>query len=156
MATDVVSPEFVDPLDLVDPVRFGRRGYPDALWTRLRAEAPVAHFAPPGYDEFWAVTKHAHVVEVASQPVRFSNEHGLVLGPQGAPTQPMEMVVTLDPPRHGPLRRVGMRQFTPRAIRSRHEEIDSIAVDILDAAATGPSAMRSTSSNASRRRFPSP
>ena len=127
----------IDPLDLVDPARFAANGYPEAAWARLRAEAPIAHFAPPGYDPFWAVTKHADVAEVTSQPVRFSNEHGLVLGPLGAPSQPMEMVVTMDPPRHGPLRRVGMRHFTPRSIRSRHAEIDRITTEILDQAATG-------------------
>ena len=39
----------VDPLDLVDPARFARNGYPHAVWTRLRNRAPVAHFEPPGY-----------------------------------------------------------------------------------------------------------
>ena len=42
------------------------------------------------------------------------------------------MVVTLDPPRHGPLRRVAMPRFTPRAIRLRHDEIERIAVEIVD------------------------
>ena len=32
----------VDPLDLVDPERYARDGYPHDVWTRLRAEAPVA------------------------------------------------------------------------------------------------------------------
>ena len=137
MVAYIASPDFVDPLDFVDPARFAENGYPHAPWKRLRAEAPVAHFSPPGYDPFWAVTKHAHVIEVISQPVRFSNEHGLILGPLGAPSQPLDMVVTLDPPRHGPLRRVAMPRFTPRAIRSRHEEIDRITVEILDEAATG-------------------
>jgi cytochrome P450 len=140
MSRHVDSPDFVDPLDFVDPARFAQHGYPHAAWTRLRAEAPVAYFAPPGYEPFWAVTKHADVVQVASQPARFSNEHGLVLGPLGAPTQPTEMVVTLDPPRHGPLRRVAMRRFTPRAMRLRHDEIERIAVEVLDEAATGDSA----------------
>jgi cholest-4-en-3-one 26-monooxygenase len=130
--TRVDAPASIDPLDLVDPARFARNGYPDAVWTQLRAEAPVAYFEPPGYEPFWAITKHADIVDVASQPVRFSNEHGLMLGPIGAPAQPSEMIVTLDPPRHGPLRRVAMPRFTPRAIRSRHAEIDRIAVEILD------------------------
>jgi cytochrome P450 len=133
--THVAAPASIDPLDLVDPARFARNGYPNDVWTRLRAEAPVAWFEPPGYGPFWAITKHADIVEVASQPERFSNAHGLILGPIGAPVQPMEMIVTLDPPRHGPLRRVAMPRFTPRAIRSRHDEIDRIAVEILDAAA---------------------
>ncbi len=135
MSVHIHPPADIDPLDLVDPARFARRGYPDAVWTQLRAETPVAYFEPPGYEPFWAVTKHADIVDVASQPVRFSNAHGLILGPIGAPVQPTEMVVTLDPPRHGPLRRVAMPRFTPRAIRSRHEEIERIAVELLDAAA---------------------
>ena len=42
------------------------------------------------------------------------------------------MVVTIDPPQHGPMRRVAIRRFTPRAIRSRLPEIDRIAVEVLD------------------------
>jgi len=131
----VTGPLGLDPLDLVDPERFATRGYPHDVWTRLRAEAPVARFEPDGYEPFWAVTRYADVVAVASQPNRFSNEHGLVLMKRGAPTQPMEMVVTLDPPRHGPLRRVAIRRFTPRAVRDRHAEIERITTEILDRAA---------------------
>jgi cholest-4-en-3-one 26-monooxygenase len=125
-------PTGIDPLDLVDPERFARRGYPHEAWTCLRAEAPVAYLEPAGYQPFWAITKHADITDIAAQPVRFSNEHGLILGRTGAPAQPTEMVVTLDPPRHGPLRRVGMRRLTPRAIRSRQEEIDRLAAEVLD------------------------
>jgi hypothetical protein len=32
----------VDALELLDPARYARHGYPHELWTRLRAEAPVA------------------------------------------------------------------------------------------------------------------
>ena len=122
----------IDPLDLVDPSRFARHGYPHDLWRTLRAEAPVVFLEPEGYVSFWAVTKHADITDIASQPERFSNAHGLILGHPGAPAPPSEMVVMLDPPRHGPLRRVAMPRFTPRAIRSRHDEIDRIAVQVLD------------------------
>ena len=94
----------VDPLDLVDPARYARNGYPHALWSRLRAEAPVAHFAPRGYRPFWAITKHADVVEISSQPLRFSNAQGILLGHPDSVSVPSEMVVMLDPPRHGPMR----------------------------------------------------
>ena len=127
----------IDPMDLVDPARYARNGYPHAVWTRLRTEAPVTHFAPPGYRPFWAITKHADIVELASQPVRFSSEHGLMLGPAHAVPVPSEMVVTLDPPRHGPLRRVASRRFTPRALEAQREEIERITVEILDQASTG-------------------
>lgn len=132
MSTPLATPSSVDPLDLVDPNRFAQNGYPHALWATLRAEAPVAYLEPPGYVPFWAITKHADIVEIAGQPERFSNAQGLILGRPGAPAQPSEMVVMLDPPRHGPLRRVAMPRFTPRAIRSRRDEIDRIAVEVLD------------------------
>jgi cholest-4-en-3-one 26-monooxygenase len=130
----------VDPLDLVDPARFAKRGYPHALWTCLRAEAPVAYFAPPGYRPFWAISKHADIVQIASQPARFSSAHGIMLGPVDMPVVPSEMVVTLDPPRHGPMRRVASRRFTPRALREQRDDIERIAVEILDQASTGGAA----------------
>ncbi len=66
----------IDPLDLVDPVRFARNGYPHQVWAKLRAEAPVAYIEPPGHPPFWAVTKHADIVQVASQPQLFSSAGG--------------------------------------------------------------------------------
>ena len=127
----------VDPMELVDPARYARDGRPERLWTRLRAEAPVAHFTPPGYRPFWAVTRHADCVEVAAQPGRFSSAHGIILGKADAPVMPSEMVVTLDPPRHGPMRRVASRRFTPRAMRTLEREVERIAIEFLDRAATG-------------------
>jgi cholest-4-en-3-one 26-monooxygenase len=122
----------IDPLDLVEPDRFAAHGYPDAVWTRLRRESPVVYLEPPGFESFWAITKHADIVEIAAQPERFSSSQGLVLGRSSAGTQPSDMIVTLDPPRHGPLRRAAMPRFTPRAIRSRLAEIDHITIAVLD------------------------
>ncbi len=127
----------IDPLDLVDPVRFARDGYPHDVWTRLRAEAPVAWLEPPGYRPFWAITKHADIVQISSQPLRFSSEQGIMLGPVDALPVPSEMIVSLDPPRHGPLRRLTSMRFTRSSLRARRADIDRIAVEILDEAATG-------------------
>jgi cholest-4-en-3-one 26-monooxygenase len=130
--THPATPGFVDPLDLVEPARFARNGYPHDAWTQLRAEAPVAYFEPPGFEPFWAITKHADIQHIASHPTRFSNEHGLFVAPVGAGISPADMVVTMDPPRHGPMRQLAMRRFTPRAIRARTDEVERIAVEILD------------------------
>jgi cholest-4-en-3-one 26-monooxygenase len=125
----------VDVRDLIDPARFARNGYPHEVWTQLRAEAPVARFAPDGYEPFWAITKHAHVLELAKQPLKFSSARGITLLPAGAVVPPSEMVVLLDPPKHGPVRRVANRRFTPRAVRGQRDDIERIAVGILDDAA---------------------
>jgi cytochrome P450 len=126
----------VDVDDLVDPARVAARGYPHALWTRLRAEAPVAYFAPPGYRPFWAITRHADIVEISSQPLRFSNARGILLSAPDALTVPGEMVVMLDPPRHGPMRRLASMRFTRSSLRARRADIERIAVEILDEAST--------------------
>src|SRR5262249_55258968 len=63
----------IDPFELVDPERHARRGYPHDVWTRLRAEAPVAYLTPDGFEPFWAITKHTDVMEIAKQPLRFSS-----------------------------------------------------------------------------------
>src|SRR5215468_287710 len=129
----------VDPLDLVDPERFARNGYPHAVWTRLRREAPVAHFAPPGLRPFWAITKHADVAAILSQPLRFSSEYGILLARTDQPPVRIrsEMIVMIDPPRHRPLRKLASPRFTPRAVQARRADIERIASRILDDAATG-------------------
>jgi cholest-4-en-3-one 26-monooxygenase len=130
----------VDVLDLVDPQRFARHGYPHEQWARLRAEAPVAFFEPDGLEPFWAITKHADVLEISKQPERFSSARAITLLPAGAVLPPSDMVVRLDPPMHGPVRRVANARFTPRAVRGQRAEIERIATDIVDTAApTGSS-----------------
>jgi cholest-4-en-3-one 26-monooxygenase len=125
----------IDPLDLLDPERFQQRGYPHDVWTRLRAHAPVAYLEAPGYKPFWAITKHADIVEIAAQPQRFSNARGVTLVKEGTPPiPPTDMLVLLDPPRHGPMRRLVTGHFTPRAVRAKRPEIERIARDVLDAA----------------------
>ena len=112
----------IDPLDLVDPTRFAKHGYPHHVWTRLRAEAPVAYIEPPGYPAFWAITKHADVMQLASQPQRFSSASGITLAMEvGALAAPSEMVVFLDPPRHGPMPGARRSSASPLAssIRAR-------------------------------------
>jgi cholest-4-en-3-one 26-monooxygenase len=128
----------IDPLDLVDPVRFAHNGYPHEVWARLRAEAPVAYIEPPGHPPFWAITKHSDIVEVATQPQLFSSAQGITLDMDlsGLDVVP-EMIVYLDPPRHGPMRKVANKRFIKSAVREREDEIERIAAEVVDHAATG-------------------
>jgi cholest-4-en-3-one 26-monooxygenase len=121
-----------DATALVDPVRWGRDGYPHELWARLRAEAPVAWIEPPDLEPFWALTKHADVQHVAAQPVRFSSARGITLRRPNTPEFHSDVLVVVDPPRHGPLRRVASPKFTPKAMRARRQDIERIAVELVD------------------------
>jgi cholest-4-en-3-one 26-monooxygenase len=125
----------VDPLDLVDPDRFAARGYPHDVWTRLRAEQPVARIEAPEHKPFWAITKHADIVQISKQPLLFSNVQGVTLPKENdPPLRSSEMVVLLDPPKHAKMRRVAMGRFTPGAVRARRTDIERIALDVLDGA----------------------
>jgi cholest-4-en-3-one 26-monooxygenase len=125
----------IDSSELVDPERYARRGYPHEVWTRLRAEAPVASFAPEGYQPFWAITKHADVMDIARQPLRFSSAQGLNLRRAGQVVPPTDLLVMLDPPRHGPMRRAANPRFTPRGVRERRADLERIAEEIVTGAA---------------------
>ncbi len=128
----------IDPLDLVDPARFADKGYPHHVWSRLRAEAPVAYVEPPGHPPFWAVTKYADIVQVASQPQLFSSAQGITLDMDLTGLEvASEMIVYLDPPRHGPMRQVANKKFLRSSVRARSQEIDRIAADVVDQASTG-------------------
>jgi cholest-4-en-3-one 26-monooxygenase len=133
----IEASELIDPLDLVDPERYALHGYPHATWTRLRAEAPVAYVRAEGYKPFWAITKHADITQISAQPQRFSSAQGITLAREGAgPVPPTEILVMIDPPKHGPMRRVVNARFTPKAVRGRQEDVERIALDILAGAAT--------------------
>jgi cytochrome P450 len=125
---------------LVDSARYASDGYPHDVWTRLRAEAPVARFEPPGFEPFWAVTRHADIMEIARRPEVFSSAEGLTLRRVDAPRIRSEMVVMLDPPRHAPMRKVANSRFTARAVRDRQADIERIALGVLDDAAPAGSA----------------
>jgi cholest-4-en-3-one 26-monooxygenase len=124
----------IDPRELIDPDRYAARGYPHDVWTRLRAEAPVAYLSPEGYEPFWAITKHADVIEIAKQAERFSNTQGLNLRRAGVVLPPVDLLVMLDPPRHGPRRRAANARFTPKAVRGRRDDLEAIARQFVDSA----------------------
>ena len=50
---------------------------------------------------------------------------------------PAEMIVYLDPPDHGPMRRVANKKFLRSAVSARRQAIERIAADVVDGAATG-------------------
>lgn len=138
MSDHPATPDFIDPLDLVEPARFAARGYPDEAWTRLRAEAPVAWIEAPGWRPFWAITKHADIMEVSRQPKIFSSAHGLTLERANQPEVKMpEMIVMVDPPKHVPMRRIVSHRFAPKEVRSHQPHVAEIASEFIDAAATG-------------------
>ena len=133
----------VDPYDLIAPVRYGTRGTPHAAWTLLRERSPVHRCEFGGdFEDFWAITRHADIVEISSRPQVFSNREGPMLlnrvqklqmarraqNPMGQ----MRTIIEMDPPEHRVFRNVAKGFFTPRSIQRLDEIVSESARALVD------------------------
>jgi cytochrome P450 len=130
----------LDQLDVISAKTYGEHGYPHGAWTRLRRESPVTFMRPEGYRPFWAITRHADITEVSTQPEKFRSAGRFILFPleaeQGGVSleenPPLRMLVNMDPPEHRDYRRLVSGWFTPRAIQRLRERLEVITREILD------------------------
>jgi cholest-4-en-3-one 26-monooxygenase len=128
----------VDPknLDLVSPEKYEREGYPHAEWTWLRRNDPVHWYEHPTVEPFWAVTKHADIVDIGKRPQDWIIEPRIAVFAREAPEEPQARhLLTMDPPDHGKFRNVTAKWFTPRAVHRWEPEIERLTRRTLDAAA---------------------
>lgn len=116
-----------NPADLIYPHNYGVAGQPHKAWQWLRENAPVRRIETGDYPPFWAITKHADIVEISGQPDVFSNSAGPTLltkreiaetGNQGAVFEQMRTIIHMDPPEHRDFRKVASRFFTARNIQN--------------------------------------
>ena len=125
-------------LDITSPEHYEKNGYPHREWTYLRRHAPVFWYDRPNVDPFWAITKHADIIELSKQPTRFLNEPRIAVFPNNIPPpeeRSVRHLLNMDPPDHGKYRRVSSMQFTPRAVRGLQEKVERITREVLDEAA---------------------
>jgi cholest-4-en-3-one 26-monooxygenase len=130
----------LDPstLDLVTADKYEREGYPHAEWTWIRRNDPVFWYDRPNVDPFWAITKHADIIEIGKQPALFLNAPRLAVFTNEFPPPPEGQVrhlLNMDPPDHARYRRVTSGWFTPRAIRGMEAKVERVTREVLDDAA---------------------
>ena len=112
--------------DLLAPERYASLGYPHEIWTELRKQPGLFWCEPTELVPFWAVTRHADIVEISKQPEIFENGRGIVpatkeiaeriaRGERG-PFDMMQTIITMDPPKHRKFRKVASPYFTPQAL----------------------------------------
>jgi cytochrome P450 len=113
------------------PYDYATHEDPYPVYARLREEAPVYR-----NDEldFWALSRHADVSAAFRDTARFSNANGVSLeptatGPQAARTMSF---LAMDPPRHGRLRGLVSRGFTPRRVAELEPHILDLTRQYLD------------------------
>jgi cytochrome P450 len=130
----------LDPatLDVASPEHYERNGYPHAEWTWLRRHAPVFWYERPNVEPFWAITRHADIIEISKQPEIFLNAPRLAVFTRDLPPPPegeVRHLLNMDPPEHARYRRLASGWFTPRAIRGLDDKVARLTRDVLDAAA---------------------
>ncbi len=133
MAAQTGIPE---SFNLIHPDDYARHGYPHPIWTRLRSEDPVHWWDRTEGVPFWAITKHADIIEISKQPERFVNGARLVIGHEEEQRREQMFPPTLiemDPPKHGIYRQLVSKRFTPRYLERLHADIEQIAAEIVDA-----------------------
>jgi cholest-4-en-3-one 26-monooxygenase len=125
-------------LDIIGPEQYQQNGYPHAEWTYLRRHKPVYWYDGPHAMPFWAMTKHADIVQIAKQPQLFTNRPRVVIfadqqGGYGEPEEPpFRHLLTMDPPQHAEYRSIMSRRFTPRAVNELRLKIERITRDVCD------------------------
>ncbi len=130
----------LDPqtLDLITAEHYEENGYPHAEWTWIRRNDPVFWYERSNVDPFWAITKHADIIEIGKQPDIFLNAPRLAVFTNDLPP-PAEgesrHLLNMDPPDHARYRRVTSSWFTPRSIRAMSEKVARVTREVLDDAA---------------------
>ncbi|MDP6977131.1 MAG: cytochrome P450 [Myxococcota bacterium] len=131
----------IDPADLIVPRNYGKSGQPHGTWTRLRESSPVHRCEVDGYEPFWAITRHADIMEISGQPEIFSNSAGpMILSNEQveqrrndkSPFASMRTIIETDPPEHRDLRKIASGLFTPRKIQGLDDLVTECAREHID------------------------
>ncbi|HWP64786.1 MAG TPA: cytochrome P450 [Candidatus Limnocylindria bacterium] len=130
-----------ETLDIATATHYAAHGYPHAEWTWLRRHAPVFWYDRPNVEPFWAITKHADIIEIGKQPDIFLNAPRLAVFEKELPPPPegqSRHLLNMDPPDHARYRRVTSHWFTPRAITEMDAKVGRVTREVIDDAAAKP------------------
>ena len=113
-----------------------------AVFDLLRRERPFAFFAEPDVPMlepgpgYYAVTRHADLDAISSQPAVFCSGRGAV-SITDVPADLNEFygsLISMDDPRHAKIRRIVSKAFTPRMLERLVGSVQEIVVDVLEQA----------------------
>lgn len=138
MSTPIVDEAarvFTDPTSYADEPRL------HAALTHLRAHAPVSLVDSPPYRPFWAITKHADIMEIERANELFINEPRPVLATAAADDMARQQLdagmglrtlIHMDDPQHRVVRAIGADWFRPKAMRALKVRVDELAKIYVD------------------------
>ena len=117
----------------------------DAAFASLRALPGPVHFPElkipfvPSGAGYWALVRHADVVEASRRSDLFSNEPtaNSISDMPGYLARFFGSMINMDDPRHAKIRRIVSRAFSPRMLTRLDDDIDRIAREIVDGVLRG-------------------
>jgi cytochrome P450 len=131
-ATDVarLGSIFADPVAYADPVRW------HAVAQQLRVQCPIVKVTLDEYPEFWAITKHADVMEIERNPDVFTNAPVPLLARTAsmndAPDAQVKTLVQMDGDEHKAQRAIVNDWFKPGNVKLRQDRVSELAKRAVD------------------------
>jgi cytochrome P450 len=123
---------FTEPAAYADEERFHQ------ACALLRREAPVARVEVDGFAPFYAVTKHADVMEIERQHDKWLNAPRAILGPQVSDDQQraaagtLRTLISMDAPDHPLFRQITAEWFLPKSLSRLDARIAELAKRYVD------------------------
>jgi cytochrome P450 len=115
---------------LLDPATYS--GDLAGALARLRRHAPVAWNATKG---FWAISRHADVLDASSEPGRFCSAQGILVDEIGTTYDSPPTMMHADPPQHTRYRKLARPGFTNAVVRGLEPMVRERTTRLLDAVA---------------------
>lgn len=132
---DQAARVFTDPTAYADEPRL------HAALTHLRANAPVSLVDHRPYRPFWAITRHADIMDIERDNELWINEPRPVLAPAEADDlqrslldsgMGLRTLIHMDDPHHHKMRSIVSDWFRPKAMRAMKARIDELAKRYVD------------------------
>ncbi len=134
-STDLAARALANPLAYTDEARLHQS------LAHLRTHAPVSWVDAPPYREFWAITKHADIMDIERQNELFTNSPRPlltiaavddVLRAQLEAGVGLRTLIHMDGPQHRDVRKIGADWFRPKAMRELKIRTDELAKQYVD------------------------
>jgi cytochrome P450 len=121
---------------LADPITYTDEPKLHTALAHLRTHAPVSWVDVPHYRPFWAITKHADIMDIERDNMLFTNgPRPILITAEGDETHDAADVRTLihmDDPQHRVVRAIGADWFRPKAMRALKVRVDELAKTYVD------------------------
>jgi cytochrome P450 len=128
-------------LVLADPAAYADEARLHEALTLLRGKAPVHLVRAPGFEPFWAITRHGDIMEIERQNSLFLNAPRPLLAPvemdaiakqREAEGTALRTLIHMDDPQHRVVRAIGADWFRPRAMRALDVRVTKLARHYVD------------------------